>query len=527
MKVLFSAFILLSLFILISCDSQSGLKENRASIGQNNVTAGGFADIHIHQLAEFAYSGAWFHGHYEGPEHIALSACDGGIDHAQTILYPLNDFLGQNPGTWGDTGLHLCRRDGFPTYEGWPRWDTIAHQQAWEGHLKQAHDSGLSLYIMSAVNFRPLSEVMPSRNSIEGWGNNDHDAVDRQLNAAIDFAAERDWVAIAHSPEEARSIIQSGRLAMLLAIEISDLFPEEDWRSRLQEYYDLGVRSIQLAHQLDNRFSGIAPHHFIFKLFQIIEDFKVGHWLSPGFDLDDEGKNILGLTDDGKELVQTMMDLNMIIDLSHLSEKGVADVYEISKKNKYYPLVLSHGHFRSIMMEEKQKEEKTTPDWIVKIIRETGGMFGLRTGSLQTRTYIPGGVPNDCDGSSKSFAQIYQYGVKGLKVNVAFASDINGYIQQIRPRFGGEDETCGASGDKEKALRQQTLQKNPLGTDFDSKGFAHIGLIRNIITELKNFGIDTTNLENSTENFIRVWERGYKNRSGPLPIDDFDPTGIE
>ncbi len=534
MKSRFSLFlIVLSLFLSFnSCDYQGSTGSSESPNPGN--TSGiitepvkGFADIHIHQLAEFAYSGAWFHGSYEGPEHIAMAPCDGGIDHAQTFLYPLNDFLGQNPGTWGDTGLHLFRKNGYPSYEGWPRWDTIAHQQVWEGHLKQAHESGLSLYIMSAVNFRPLSEVMPPQNKVEGWGNSDHDSVDRQLEAALKFAEDRDWVEIARSPEEARSIVNSGKLAMVLAIEISDIFPEGDWRPQLQYYYDLGVRSIQLAHQLDNRFSGIAPHHFIFKLFQIIEDIRGGDWLSLGYDTDEDGKNKLGLTAEGKELVRAMMDLNMIIDLSHISERGVADIYEISREVNYYPLVLSHGHFRSIMMEEKQNEEKTTPDWIVRVIRETGGMFGLRTGSLQTKTYIHSGVPNDCDGSTKTFAQIYQYGVKGLKVNVALASDMNGYIQQIRPRFGGEKESCGASGDENIAKEQQALQKNRLGTEFDSKGFAHIGLIGDIIRELKNFGVDTGSLENSAETFIRVWERSYDESRGPLPTDDFDTSGIE
>lgn len=47
----------------------------------------------------------------------------------------------------------------------------------------------------------------------------------------------------------------------------------------------------------------------------------------------------------------------------------------------------------------------------------------------------------DCDGSTKSFAQAYEYGIsKGIPT--AFGSDFNGFIQQLRPRFGGEKKAA-------------------------------------------------------------------------------------
>ena len=38
----------------------------------------GFADIHLHQMAEYAFAGAWFHGSHSGPESVALGKCSGG-----------------------------------------------------------------------------------------------------------------------------------------------------------------------------------------------------------------------------------------------------------------------------------------------------------------------------------------------------------------------------------------------------------------------------------------------------------------
>ncbi len=501
-----------------------------------NVYAGepveGFADFHIHQMAEYAYAGAWYHGSHQGAESSALSKCTGGSifggDHARTIFGPLNEFLGKVPGSDGDTGWHFYKKYGYPDYTGWPRWDTIAHHQVWEGHLQQAHEAGLNLYMMSAVNFRPLCEVMPDKNRMPGLSCEDMASVDVQLQAALNFADQRDWVEIAESPEDARAIIHSGKLAMVLAIEVSELFVEGDWEEHLDFYYDnYKVRSIQFGHQMDNRFTGVAPHHFVFDLFQFLEDLRNGDD-QLGFDLDENGKNSRGLTDEGKAMAQKMIEKNMIIDLAHVSEQSVSDVYNIVAENEYYPFNVSHGHLRSIMMDEKQEEEKTTSDETIGLIRKTGGVFGLRSGAEQVKTYTQSGVANNCDGSTKSFAQAYQYAVKGLKVNVTFASDFNGFIQQLRPRFGGSKETCGASGSRSTRNAQQDMQTNILGTEFDFQGFGHIGLEGDVIADLKNMGVDTSDLENSAETFIQMWERCYDtNRAGPLSTVDMDTTGIE
>ncbi|HQP37104.1 MAG TPA: membrane dipeptidase [Polyangiaceae bacterium] len=485
----------------------------------------GFADIHVHHLAEYAYAGAWFHGSHKGEEAVAMGACSGGDvlggDHARTSLSVLNEFLAQAPGTSGDTGWHFNKTHGYPEYDGWPRWDTIAHQQVWEGHLRAAHDRGLNLMLMSAVNFKPLCEIMPEANRDPGRTCDDMEAVDVQLDAAWEFDQARDWVEIALSPQDARRIIGEGKLAMVLAIEVSDLFPEGDWLAQLKAYHERGVRSIQLVHQLDNRFCGAAPHHWIFKVFQLLDR-------DTGFDLDDEGKNTKGLTVEGEALLHAMMDMGMIIDISHVSERGVKRSYELASSRDFYPLVLSHGHFRSIMLDDKQTEEKTTPDWAVKMIRETGGMFGLRTGAEQVKTYSKSGVANDCDGSTRSLAQAFAYGTKGLKVPIALASDFNGYIAQLRPRFGGEKETCGASGDSKRIAAQQAVQASPSGTLLDTAGFGHIGIEPDVIAELKSFGLDTSPLESSAETFLRVWERGLDpDRKGPHPADDLDTSGIE
>ena len=54
----------------------------------------------------------------------------------------------------------------------------------------------------------------------------------------------------------------------------------------------------------------------------------------------------------------------------------------------------------------------------------------------QMRAYTRSGIANNCQGSSRSVAQAYEFGRQGLKVPMAFGADLNGFIQQTRPRFG-------------------------------------------------------------------------------------------
>eukprot|EP01130_Rhizamoeba_saxonica_P000383 TRINITY_DN1034_c0_g1_i1.p1 TRINITY_DN1034_c0_g1~~TRINITY_DN1034_c0_g1_i1.p1 ORF type:complete len:515 (-),score=107.21 TRINITY_DN1034_c0_g1_i1:15-1559(-) len=492
----------------------------------------------VNSLIRYAkgYNNSYTH---KGPEQIALHRCDGGQifggDHARVNIPVVSSFIGSQPGTDGDTGLHFNKRNGnnkgdndygAKTLKGWPRWDTVAHQQAWEGHLKQAWRGGMSVYFMSAVDFHMLCKIMPVANRRKGQGCGGMQNIDLQINAAWEFVEERDWVDIATSPQELRDIVGKGKLAVVLAIEISDLFSIEGckanctWEQQLDKYYDWGVRSIQIVHELNNQFGGAALHHWMFKFFQLIDQ-------KYPFKTDSKGRNMVGLTSTGKKLIQAFIDRGMFVDIAHLSERGVESVYEISKNNSYYPIMISHALLRSLCLPDKQKETKTTPDWIIKVVRETGGIIGLRTHHIAFQTYKGSGVKNDCDGSSKTFAQAYQYGVLGVNASITFGSDLNGFIQQMRPRFGNTRETCGSSGKKSIRTDQQKKQLNStrLGTPFDYTGLGHIGLLPDIISELREvLNVDTSRIESSTEIFAKMWERMYDNyRTGPLSLSGFNP----
>ncbi|WP_224250096.1 membrane dipeptidase [Hyalangium gracile] len=552
----------LTLVLLPSCapvEEESAPQELGTSA--QGVGVPGFADLHHHMFAEEAFGGGWFHGSYTG----TLNRCDGGMpesSHARVRMdlssmlnlcpnsggvdlstNPLlaalfgiggavgSEFIGKIEGTQGDTGLHMGRRE-VPSE--WPRWDTIGHQQSWEGWLRQAHTGGLSLVVVSLVSNEFLCKALPYQNLKRPC--DEMADIEAQVQMARAFDARTDWVEIALTPAHARQIISSGRMAMVLSIETSKLFGTKDWRAELDRFYNLGVRSLQPVHQLDNRFSGAAPHNAIFQAAEFLEnchiDFDCGITTGAftlGFDVNSACRNVKGLTADGKALVQAMMNKGMLVDIAHMSERSVQDTYAIAQANTYYPLIISHGHFREVMNPKLADDEKTTPAWVVRYLRQTGGIFGLRTAHDETLTYTKSGVPNNCQGSTRSLAQAYEFGRQGLKVPMALGGDLNGFIQQTRPRFG-PNGACSAGFQAEadaQAYQQTITAPGRLGTEFDEKGLAHIGLEPDLVRDLKRVGANTTALENSAEAFIRTWERATSVRTGMAdPANDIDTSGI-
>ncbi len=344
-----------------------------------------------------------------------------------------------------------------------------------------------------------------------------------QLEAAHEFAERTPWAEIATSPEEARRIIREDKLALVLSVEADIVMDEfEDWRDPFEAFYAAGVRTLQPVHSLDNRFAGTSLHNEIFQIAQYSYNCHVDtdceDHVTLGFDVGDDCKNTAGLRDEGVELVEEMMDRGMLVDVAHFSEQGMRDIFELAQRRDYYPFYISHGHFREIMRGDKGEQEKSSPAWVVDMIRQTGGMFGLRTGPENTHTFTGGRVENSCAGSSRSFAQAYEFGREALGVDIGLGSDFNGFIQQSRPRFGAD--ACSDTFRKERQC-QAGKQELPLGTDFDTLGLAHVGLLMDLVKDIEGLGANTSQLYDSAELYIRMWERAEGERTGPAapPLD--------
>ncbi|WP_419903458.1 dipeptidase [Kiloniella sp.] len=150
-------------------------------------------------------------------------------------------------------------------------------------------------------------------------------------------------VIIARSVAEARSAMAEGKLAMIMHIEGAEAI-DADLKA-LEVLYASGLRSIGPVWSRKNIFADGVPMAFP---------------SSP-----DTGS---GLTDRGRELIKNSNDMGVMIDLSHITEKGFWDVAELSTK----PLVASHSNAHALSPSARNLTDKQ-----LDAMRESKGLAGL------------------------------------------------------------------------------------------------------------------------------------------------------
>ncbi|GAB4194688.1 MAG: hypothetical protein Tsb002_26480 [Wenzhouxiangellaceae bacterium] len=473
----------------------------------------GFADVHNHQAADLAFSGGWYWGsHREGSLASRLPRCEG--DNHATL-----QFLGINTGV-DLIDPHFDQTFGYPDYDEWPLWSDIKHQQVSAEWLRDAHDRGLNLVVASLVNNQWLAAAaIASGRHNNRMSPSDMEAVKRQIHSLKQMDELNSWYTIVRDPWEARRAIERGEMAVVLAVEVSDVLPDSDgpWLEQLRDLYHMGVRTVQLAHETNSRFSGAAYHRDVFEILS-----RVKAWFDGDVEFASDGNGVnnnIGLSSEGVQLLAEMIRLNMLIDITHLPIKTQRQIYNIvATQHSYYPLYNSHTRMDALLTAAGRDtlREFVTTDETLEFVRSTGGILGLRTGEDPMLDYgMPasgGYVANNCDGSTRSFAQFYQY-ADDRGVNLAFGSDFNGFITQIVPRFG-PDACANAANATVRAQQRQQQGAQPGNVpdyvdEYYQKGLAHVGLLPAVIDDMQRLGVDTGNLEQSAEAFLQMWERTY------------------
>lgn len=132
--------------------------------------------------------------------------------------------------------------------------------------------------------------------------------------------------------------LSSSKIAAILSIEGGDALQGD--LSALRMFYRLGVRSLCLTWNHRN---------------EIADGVEDG--ISGG-----------GLTPFGKDVIKEMNRLGMIIDVSHLSEKGFWDVIEISEK----PIIASHSNAKKVC-----SHRRNLTDEQIIALKDKGGVMGI------------------------------------------------------------------------------------------------------------------------------------------------------
>jgi membrane dipeptidase len=129
-----------------------------------------------------------------------------------------------------------------------------------------------------------------------------------------------------------------------LILHIEGAYPIKEDLSNLKEIYESGVRSIGIV--WSNNALGTV-------------------WSNAFGDGSENGK---GLSEAGKLLVKKCNNMGIIIDVSHLNEKGFWDVIETTKK----PIIASHSNCYSICQNIRNLKDEQ-----IIAVAKTGGVIGI------------------------------------------------------------------------------------------------------------------------------------------------------
>jgi len=542
----------------------------------------GFADIHEHQFANLAYGGTvlWGSVFDEGGINKALAWCDYTHDFP---VWPPNLF-GYVPdilplpqiGSWGwpvhgspwtywdqlppmlptqpifglnnkiSTSSSSSHDPGGATgFEGWPRWDDGGHQQMYYMWVKRAFEGGLRLLVNHTVNNEVLCEISYRREGTDGepFSCDDMDTVDRQIARIYqlqDYIDELEknscndppcgWYRVVTSPQQAREVIRSGKMAVVIGIEVDTLFrckPDEEdcddpifLEEQINIYKNKGVRHVFPVHAFDNRFTGAALYETFFAFANYFAtgarqetwdcwsegyDFKITpfgehpaaqaaygtlakHIGLPKFDISQNSHcNKKGLTSTGEELLNLLIKADMIVDVDHFShramegyflpnsyyQRGVIDIMQDSEDERgyTYPVISSHTSFAA--SGKRIPTEFYHPESRIEKIRDLGGiiMAPLGGGAYFERVKFMGGrVGEDEPPNEGPYGMDYP--------GIGIASDIGAFLDKTKPRkvdypFPAFDGSGAVFHEQETGGRKFDMNKD---------GFAHYGMLPDLIS---------------------------------------------
>lgn len=275
--------------------------------------------------------------------------------------------------------------------------------------------------------------------------------------------------------------------ANLKLVAINETNAEVLLENKLNQYYNLGIRQVTPIHYISGVFGGaavfraeIAMIQFAFNNnisvasgvakripFSLKDDYSAkmvlageteGSYMNKIINKNAVGHiNALGMTNVGVKLMNKLMDKAFIIDGEHMGYNTKENLFSIAAQRNY-PIMSSHTdpaglnfnwinqpvsfsgtpefrmqnfgttNIRNIATEFNMADEH------YEKTKNSGGTVGVFMLPYYKKSY--GNIPNDCAGSSKTWAQMYLYSVDKMNgKGIALCTD-RGMTDFIAPRFG-------------------------------------------------------------------------------------------
>lgn len=511
-------------------------KPNKAPWPDGSIK--GFVDAHTHMMSDVGFGGSIVCGATFDPVHGAAGALQDCPSHGTDGSSALIENLTKINVPFEPFAKHDVT--GWPTFKDWPAYNSLTHQQMYYKWVERAWRAGQRILVMDTVNNNILCEIPLGQ--ANKYGCEDMANVRRQvqrtkqLQSFIDSqygGPGKGWFRIATSPAQARKVAASGKLAVVLGMEVSNPFGCKVWKgdpkctradidAGLDEIKNLGIRSMFLCHKYDNALCGVR---FDRELAGVVVNggnfFNTGRWWQPttcateahdnpiitgllpeelsgltallpdGLPIYTKPPhcNKLGLTDLGKYTLRGMMKRHMLIETDHMSAKAADQALDILEDAAYPGLISSHTW---------------TDVNYFKRIYALGGFVAQHT---------------DHDGV-ESFVQValeQRQLRKKFKVGYGYGMDMNGFgATPKKPEAGTPKVQYPFKG----ALGDVTINRQVSGQrvfDYNSDGVAHYGLIPDWLENVRQVGGKAliNELAHGAEYYLRTLTAAAKYKRQP------------
>lgn len=210
--------------------------------------------------------------------------------------------------------------------------DTILKIYRQGGSLRRG---GGHLDLERAGKFSPYAQFFAMFSSVEdAQGRNLRVICREQYNVfRSEIAKNQDMVAHCRTGAEAEAAFSAGKAAAFLSVEGAELLGCS--LDGLEEAHRMGVRAVNLTWNHANVLSGSNAE-----------------------------EQDRGLSEQGRDFVRRMGELGMLVDVSHLSDRGFWDVAEMTER----PFFASHSNSRAVFFHPRS----LTDDQFTAIIKRNG-----------------------------------------------------------------------------------------------------------------------------------------------------------
>jgi hypothetical protein len=435
---------------------------------------------------------------------------------------------------------------GWPTFKDWPAPESLTHEGTYYKWMERSWRAGQRILVNLLVENNKLCEIYPlKRNSCDDMDSIRLQAKDmRALETYVDAqngGPGKGWYRIVTTPQQARSVINQGKLAVVMGIETSVPFgctqklgiPDLKCTNasidrQLNEVRKMGVSQMELVNKFDNALSGVAGDTgatgYLVNAANLLETGSAWRMqtCTPNddevHDRDQDNSvptqmpsqdalfggvaqasgvtlpavpvypakhhcNSLGLTDLGEHTIRGLAKRHMLFDPDHMSVKARKASLDLVDSMKYSGVLSSHSW--------------STPDAYPRIYQEQGFITPYA---------------GDSAGFVDKWKRHQTWANPRAYWGFGFGADING---------------LGAQGDARPDAATNHPVTYPFTTiggvkvgkqvsgkrvyDINKDGVAHYGLYPDWIQDLKmQAGTDiVTDMSRGPEAYLQMWERAY------------------